>query len=457
MTGSSKTAEAVICGAGIAGVSAAYFLTAHFGTQDVILVDENPPLSLTSDHSTECYRNWWPDEAMVTLMNRSIDWFERLADESGNVFNLNRRGYLYCSGNLERAERMKEAAEAISHRGAGPLRIHRGQAGDPVYKAAAQEGYKGQPEGADLLLEQGLIRQHFPGISSEVISALHIRRAGWFSAQQLGMYLLQQARQHGARILQQHVVGVDGSLGRIQGVLLADKSYIKTPIVVLACGPFLHEAGRMLGVELPVFNELHLKVAFNDPLGVVPRDAPLLIWTDLINLDWSPEERRILTEEKDLLWMLGELPPGVHARPEGGPGSQMILGLWEYHSGKVQPVFPIPLDPQYPEIVLRGLCKILPGMQAYLGRFPKPRVDGGYYTKTTENRPIIGKLPIQGAFIIGALSGFGMMASCAAGELLAAHVAGATLPDYAPEFSLTRYDDPSYLKRIETIAESGQL
>ncbi len=99
------SAQVVICGSGIAGVSAAYFLAVQQGVKEIILIDERPPLSLTSDHSTECYRNWWPGpgDAMVALMNRSIDWLEKLASLSGNVFHLNRRGYLYCSADLHQA------------------------------------------------------------------------------------------------------------------------------------------------------------------------------------------------------------------------------------------------------------------------------------------------------------------------------------------------------------------
>lgn len=71
----------LLCGAGIAGIAAAYHLAVHAGIKKVVLVDERPPLSLTSDKSTECYRNWWPGPgpAMVSLMNRSIDIMERLA------------------------------------------------------------------------------------------------------------------------------------------------------------------------------------------------------------------------------------------------------------------------------------------------------------------------------------------------------------------------------------------
>ena len=98
------TSHVVICGAGIAGISAAYHLTVRHGVKDVILVDERPPLTLTSEKSTECYRNWWPGpgDAMVGLMNRSIDILEELAHESGNFFNLSRRGYLFVTADPAR-------------------------------------------------------------------------------------------------------------------------------------------------------------------------------------------------------------------------------------------------------------------------------------------------------------------------------------------------------------------
>ena len=74
----------VICGAGIAGIAAAYSLTEH-GVTNVMLVEPGNPLSLTSDKSTEAYRNWWPgpDRAMTAFMNRSIDLIEGIARATG--------------------------------------------------------------------------------------------------------------------------------------------------------------------------------------------------------------------------------------------------------------------------------------------------------------------------------------------------------------------------------------
>src|SRR5262245_43384837 len=123
---SAQTAEVVICGAGIAGIAAAYHLAVRRGITDVVIVDERPPLSLTSDKSAECYRNWWPGpgDSMVALMNRSIDLLEELARESGNVFLLNRRGYLFATADPARVGVFTSAAEEAAALGSGPVRIH---------------------------------------------------------------------------------------------------------------------------------------------------------------------------------------------------------------------------------------------------------------------------------------------------------------------------------------------
>src|SRR5262245_7396117 len=119
------TAEVVICGAGIAGIAAAHELAVKRGLRDVLLVDQGAPLSLTSDQSTECYRNWWPGpgDAMVKFMSRSIDLLEEIAHESDNAIQLNRRGYLYATANPEQIATFRRTAEEAASLGAGPLRI----------------------------------------------------------------------------------------------------------------------------------------------------------------------------------------------------------------------------------------------------------------------------------------------------------------------------------------------
>ncbi|WP_026369963.1 NAD(P)/FAD-dependent oxidoreductase [Kallotenue papyrolyticum] len=454
------SADVVICGAGIAGVAAADALTQR-GISDVLLIDERPPLSLTSDKSSECYRNWWPgpDDAMVRLMNRSIDLLEALADATDNRFGLNRRGYLYVCTDAQRLPALITTARESAALGAGPLRIHDGS-GREAYQPAPPHGYHGQPEGADLLLDPALIRRHFPYLSAQTVALLHARRCGWLSAHQLGMLLLDRARAHGARLLQGRVTYVRCDGGRVHGVTVATPqgtTHITTPTFVNAAGPLLADVGRLLDCELPVFCELHLKVAFNDYRRSVPRDAPMIIAADPIAPWWSDAERALLAETDETRWLTQPLSPGVHLRPEGGADSPIVLMLWAYAPHVMEPRFPPPSDPSYPEIVLRGLAQLLPELRAYLERAPQPIVDGGYYTRTRENRPLIGPLPLDGAYVIGALSGYGIMAAPAAAELLAAHITGAELPPYAPAFRLERYTDPAYQRRLDAWPADGQL
>jgi sarcosine oxidase subunit beta len=182
-----------------------------------------------------------------------------------------------------------------------------------------------------------------------------------------------------------------------------------------------------------------------------------LIWSDAVKLPWRQEEQLLLSEDREMRYLLETFPEGVHARPEGPQDSSIVLILWTYNLEPVQPRFPITYDPNYPEIALRGLARMLPTLEAYFDRPPKPWLDGGYYTKTEENRPLVGPLALDGSWVIGALSGFGLMAAPACGELLGQHIVGAELPEYASWFLLERYEDPSYQELLKSWGRSGQL
>jgi len=456
---SDRTAEIVICGAGIAGVAAAYHLAVRHGVTGVVLVDERPPLSLTSDKSAECYRNWWPGpgDAMVAAMNRSIDLLEELARESGNVFRMNRRGYLFATADPERAAQFVRAAREAEALGAGPMRLHDRPGSD--YTPSPAEGFEAQPVGTDVITDRSLIRRHFGWLADDTLALLHARRCGWFSGQQLGMYLLERARDKGVRLLEGRVERVETAGGRVSAVQVrgsAGMRTLATPRFVAAAGPLLRPVGRMLGVDVPVFSERHAKIAFDDVLGALPRDAPLTLWADPVRLPWSDEERAELAGSEHRR-LLDEFPAGVHGRPEGTGDSRSVLLIWTYDVEPTEPTFPVTMGPTYPEIVIRGMSRMVPALRAYLSRLPRAFVDGGYYTKTRENRFLSGPLPVGGAYVIGALSGYGLMSSNTAADLLACHITGAPLPPYAPAFQLDRYDDPAYQQLLDNWGDSGQL
>ena len=456
------TAEIVVIGAGIAGVSAAFHLAVREGLDGVVLIEAGDPLALTSDKSTECYRNWWPGpgDAMVTFMNRSIDLLERMERETGGRLHLSRRGYLFATAEPSRVDTFRRLGREAQSLGAGELRVHDGSTPSPDYRSLSVQGFEGAPTGADLITDPALVRAEFPYIHPDVAGVLHARRCGWLSAQQLGMSMLERARERGVELIRGRVTGIDTRGGRVGSVSVGrggEDVRIDTGRLVLAPGPGLAGVARMVGVELPVACERHMKVTFRDTEQAVPGDAPVLIWADPVALPWSDDERAVLADDEETRALVEPLPAGVHGRPAGVPGEHWLMMLWTYDTETVDPVFPVPFDERLPEIAVRGWSRMLPSLERYFARLPRMSVDGGYYVRTPENRPLIGPLPVAGVYVNAAYSGFGIMGACAGGELLAAHVCEKPLPAYAAAFHPARFDDPGYLDAFPSNGDDGQL
>jgi glycine/D-amino acid oxidase-like deaminating enzyme len=390
----------------MAGVAAAYQLAVREGLSGVVLVDPLEPLSLTSSKGTEAYRNYWPgpDDTMARFMDRSIDLLDAIDRESEHAFELNRRGYVFLTANPAEAAR---------------LRTH-------------------ESHSTAFLDDAGAIRARYPFVTDRVAAMLHVRRAGFMNARRLGSWLLARACASGAELVRDNVTGLIAGNGRVTGVRLESGSRIDTDAFVLAAGPLLPAWAARLELDVPIVNELHSKISFEDEAGVIPRDAPLMIWNDPVDLGAH-----------------GVFPAGVHFRPRG---ERSILGIWTYDTRIEEPMFPPVFADDYREIVIRGLAAMVPGLTMYAGRSREAIADGGYYCKTPDNRPLIGPTPIEGAYVLGALSGFGIIASQAGAELLALHLLERPLPDYAAAFHPARFNDPAYQRVLATLdPRAGQL
>ena len=131
---------------------------------------------------------------------------------------------------------------------------------------------------------------------------------------------------------------------------------------------------------------------------------------------------------------------------------------WAFNQVRSSPSRDIELLPEFPEIVIRGAAKLNPQLKKYYDGFPKGMHHyGGYYTMTEENWPIIGKTDVKGCFVAGAMSGFGTMAACAAGEICARQVLELSVPAFAHGLSLRRYDNAKLMSELRELSSRGIL
>lgn len=435
----------------------------RYGVTNICLVDAGAPLSLTSDKSTECYRNWWPGPGsdMIDFTNRSIDLLEQIALATDNRIAMSRRGYAFATADPATLANLRNTGKDAANRGAGQFREHTSVAHADSYISHHESAWQNMPTGIDLLTDPDLIQQRFPALTTATCGLLHARRCGWISAQQLGAHMLEEARAAGVQVVHGKLTAVSQTGARVSGVKVDGANglthQIETQQLVLSPGPYLYEAGRMLGLELPVSCEAHVKVVLRDSHNAMPADSPLLSWCDPVELPWTTDEKATLAEHDESKYLVQPFPAGVHGRPMGSAGNHYALMLWTYDVAACAPNFPMSWDAHMPEIIIRGMSRMLPGMKQYFDPLPGTVVDGGYYTKTPENRPLIGPLPVEGAYVNAAYSGYGIMTSCAGGELLAAHVTGAALPSYAQALAPARYDDRNYLAPFADAMAAGQM
>ena len=445
-----QTTKVAIIGAGITGISTAYYLAKRHGITDVLLIDAGQPMAFTSAQSGENYRNWWPHPSMVAFTNHSIDLLEEVANDSNNRINMNRRGYALATRNTGIHELLGQLHAGLGDTADDLLRFHT-TASSTSYAPPISADWQSAPIGVDIMQNQDLIRSTFPSYAPDIQTVVHIRRGGDISGQQLGMYMLEAYREAGGKRMTGTVKDIVHSDHYSLTVNTADgNKTIKAGKIVNAAGPFADEIAEMIGVELPLHHTFQQKIAFEDKASAIPRDMPFSIDLDSQLIDWSDEDRTMLLEDRDYRWLAEEMPGAIHCRPDGGDNGTWLKLGWAYNEAPATASRDLPLNDQFPEIVLRGAARLNPTLKQYYGQLPRNMHHyGGWYTMTKENWPLIGPMGLDGAFTNCALSGFGTMVACAGGELCAAWVAGGDLPEYAHVFSMARYDDVGLMKLLQ--------
>lgn len=400
---------------------------------------------------------------MTLFTDYSVDLMEQIAADSGNVLNMTRRGYVLAT----RDENVDDivAALHVGYGNAGKEHIRQHQrAAASSYSAPVDPDWTTAPTGVDVLQNRRLIKDTFPSLSADIANIVHVRRAGEINGQQLGQYMLQRIKDAGGRRLRANVLGIDVPHKFAVDVETGTGiEHVRAERIVVAAGPFTKQLAAMIGVDLPVENIFQQKLAFLDSAGAIPRKLPFCVDLDDIDLGWSEEETELLASDEKTARLLGKHAGGVHCRPEGSEHGNWVKLGWAYNrDASVVPQQELAnepmLDPHFPEIVIRGAAQLHPSLKRYVDDHPTHCTHyGGYYSMTEENWPLVGPLKVDGAYVAGALSGFGSMSACAVGAISAATITDSVLPEFASDLSLARYQNSPLMAELRTAVSSGVL
>ncbi len=414
----------VICGAGIAGIATAYYLTKLNNKLNIILIDKNQPLSFTTSKSGENFRDFWPQKCMREFASHSIRLMEDLKDDYGHdTFKMSFSGYNFVSHDKEK----------------------------PIFSINSNEHSE---EYFEEITDTTTILNKHAYLSKSVEKIISIKNAGNIDVYAMGSLMLKESKKIGVKQLQGEVVAIEKKESKFL-LILASKKTISADQVVIATGPFINNIANMLGFQFPIENTLQRKFIIPDPKNIIPRDMPFTIYADAQHLNWSEEERTFFASEEKYKNLLDEFPGGLHIKPEG---EGIKLG-WAFNRHTEIPKWETSQADFFPQVVLKGASRFIPRLIEYENDVPTPLIQyAGYYTRTKENWPLIGPTKIPDVFVIGALAGYGTMSACAAGQLCAKYVLNETeLPDYADYFHPMKYQNPAIVKEIKEIKSDGQL
>ena len=221
-----RTAEVVIVGGGVIGLSIAYHL-AKRGVKDVVVVEKEAMVGTGS--TGRCaggFRHQFSTAINIRLSLLSIQKLRHFEDELGQPIDFHQDGYLFL---LQTEQEME-----TFHRNVELQRRY----GIPVEFIEPAEIPKVLPD-AEINIDdiRGATYCSKDGVSDPAGVTEGYRR----NAQRLGV----------AISTDEEVVGIDVERGRVQGIR-TKKGSISAGIVVNAAGPYAAAIGKMASVEVPV-------------------------------------------------------------------------------------------------------------------------------------------------------------------------------------------------------------
>jgi sarcosine oxidase subunit beta len=293
------SAEVVIVGGGVMGVSLAYHLASR-GQRDVLVLERGEFFGQGA--TGKCaggVRHQFGTEINILLSIESIRMLERFEDELGQAIGLRQCGYLFLL-TREADVRAFETNVALQHR----------------------LGVETQ------WLSPAEVRQRLPLFQiGDVLGGTFNARDGLTDPSSVVNGYVSAARRLGARLLTDvEVTGfeLNPSGDRVLSVS-TPRGTVQTEVVVNSAGPQAGLVGRLLGLGLPIW-PLRRQMLVTTPLPAVPLDLPFVIdfarglyfhreGQGMLTGQSNPDETPGFDERVDLEWEQRHLAAAIARLP----------------------------------------------------------------------------------------------------------------------------------------------
>ena len=232
-----READIVIIGAGIMGLSVAYHLAKNHGRKNIVVVDASYLCGGASGRNGGGVRAQWSSEALIRLMQESLELCREFAREHRINTWFRQGGYLFLARNPEQRQKLEASVELQNQCGLSTALLEPSEIGDIV------------PE----LSIEGVLRGSFNPDDAVVFPWPFV----WGYAE--------GARALGVEVSTfTRVTGFE-TRGRAITAVITDRGKIATSAVVNAAGAHSPEVARLIGVELPNRPHRH-EICSTEPL-----------------------------------------------------------------------------------------------------------------------------------------------------------------------------------------------
>lgn len=244
------SAEVVIIGGGVMGVSTAFHLT-EAGVKDVVLVEKNALGSGSTSKAAGGVRAQFSDALNIQLGARSLRAFEEFGERPGQQIDLRQPGYLFL---------LSTPGDVATFEHSVALQ---NELGVPSRMIGPKEAYRLSP----WIETTGLLAAAFSPTD------------GHCTPESVVLGYAGGARRRGAHILPHcGVTGVElgGASGDQVTAVMTTRGRVETHTVICTAGPWSKQIGDMVGVHLPV-EPYRRQIVVTEPVVDLPPHLPMTI------------------------------------------------------------------------------------------------------------------------------------------------------------------------------------